>query len=465
MTRVAGVDSSTQSCKVVVCDADSGEILAQAQAAHPEGTEVPAEAWWAALGAAGAGLLDQVDAIAVAGQQHGLVALDARGRPVRDALLWNDVRSAGAAEDLIAELGGPQAWADRVGSVPVAAFTVAKLRWLADHEPDAADRAHTVLLPHDYLTWRLRGEGAEPTTDRGDASGTGYWSPATGEYRKDLLALAFRDRIPHLPRVLEPAEAAGHTPSGVLVAAGTGDNAGAALGLGIEPGDVVVSLGTSGTVFARTATPSADNTGAIAGFASATGDFLPLVCTLNAARVLTATADLLGVDLAELERLATQANPGADGIVLLPYLTGERTPNLPHATGTLHGLRPENMHPTNIARAAYEGMLCNMADALDHLHSTGVPLNRILLIGGAAHSALVRTLTAQILNTPVTVPTPAEYVALGAARQAAWARTGSTTPPTWPTPPSTRIPVPPDNATGHDIRTQYQAARNLSHGI
>ncbi|WP_069167746.1 xylulokinase [Nocardia altamirensis] len=464
---VAGVDSSTQSCKVVVCDAETGEILHQAHAPHPDGTEAPPQAWWDALDTAGAGLLDRVDAVAVAGQQHGLVALDADGQPVRDALLWNDVRSAAAAEELVAELGGPQAWADAVGSVPLAAFTVAKLRWLADHEPDAADRTATIMLPHDYLTWRLRGGAAgsapEPTTDRGDASGTGYWSPATGDYRKDLLALGFRGRTPELPRVLAPAEAAGRTPAGALVAAGTGDNAGAALGLGIGDGDVVVSLGTSGTVFAHAGAPSADATGAVAGFADATGAFLPLVCTLNAARVLDATAELLGVDLAALESLAAQAPPGADGLVLLPYLSGERTPNLPHAAGSLHGLRLETMRPNHLARAAYEGMLANLAEASDQLRATGVDARRVLLIGGAARSRLVAEIAAQLFGLPVTVPEPTEYVALGAARQAAWALRGGLQPPDWQARTVASIPAPADPASGHRIRAQYRRARESLH--
>jgi xylulokinase len=474
MPTVAGIDSSTQSCKIVICDADTGAIIDQAHAPHPDGTAVPAQAWWDALSTAGTGLLDRVDAIAVAGQQHGLVTLDTDGQPVRDALLWNDTRSATAADDLIDELGGPQAWAEAVGSVPVAAFTVTKLRWLADHEPDLADRTHRIMLPHDYLTWRLRGglsaQTLEPTTDRGDASGTGYWSPATNAYSKDLLALAFRGRTPELPRVLDPAEAAGHTPSGALVAAGTGDNASAALGLDIQEGDIVISLGTSGTAFARSAHPSADPTGSVAGFADATGAFLPLVCTLNAARVLSATADMLGVSLAELEALAAQAPPGAEGVVLLPYLAGERTPNLPHATGSLHGLRLNTMRPSNIARAAFEGMLCNMADALDHLRTTSVPLRRVLLIGGAARSPLVGEIAAQIFGVPVTVPEPNEYVALGAARQAAWALRRQSAPngtppiPNWPARPAIEIPAPSDgDASGQCVRAEYQRAQPALH--
>ncbi|MGP3984518.1 xylulokinase [Streptomyces sp. KR80] len=460
---VAGVDSSTQSCKIIVCDARTGEVLARGRAAHPEGTEVDPEAWWEALLQAGQGLLDGVDAIAVAGQQHGLVALDAEGLPVRDALLWNDTRSARSAVDLVDDLGGPQEWANAVGTVPVAAITAAKLRWLADHEPERADRTETVTLPHDWLTWRLCGgpaSGAQPVTDRGDASGTGYWSPAEGRYRDDLLRLAFRGRAPQLPRVLPPGAAAGRTSAGALVAAGTGDNMGAALGLGIDPGDVVISLGTSGTAFARSPYPTADPSGAVAGFADATGQFLPLVCTLNAARVLSSTARMLGTELAEIDTLARKAEPGAGGLVLLPYLGGERTPNLPDASGSLLGLREANMYPHNLARAAVEGMLCGMADALDELRGQGVRVERVLLIGGAAKAPVVGEAAAEIFGTAVTVPRPDEYVALGAARQAAWALSGALQPPAWPASGGTEVPAPSDGgAAGRRIRQAYTQAR------
>ncbi|MGW7001593.1 xylulokinase [Streptomyces sp. NPDC054933] len=457
MPTVAGIDSSTQSCKVVVCDADTGAVLHRARAAHPDGTEVDPEAWWRALCEAGDGVLEHVDAISVAGQQHGMVAVDDTGQPVRDALLWNDTRSAQAAAELITELGGPERWAEAVGTVPVAAITVTKLRWMAEHEPQLADRTAQVMLPHDWLTWRLcggPGSGAEPVTDRGDASGTGYWSPATGAYRPDLLALGFGGRTPAVPRVLGPAESAGHTASGALVAAGTGDNMGAALGLGIAPGQAVISLGTSGTAFALSERPTADPTGAVAGFADATGRFLPLVCTLNAARVLSSTARLLGTDLAEIDQLARQAEPGAGGLVFLPYLGGERTPNLPDAAGSLTGMRVANMTPPNLARAAVEGMLCGMADALDELRQD-IDIHRILIIGGATKAPMVGEIAAEVFGTPVTVPGPDEYVALGAARQAAWVLAGTPEPPRWPLAASRQIPARTDSSTGERIRRGY----------
>jgi xylulokinase len=432
MTLVAGVDLSTQSTKVIVCDADTGAIVREGRASHPDATEVEPAVWEHAYAEATAGgLLDGVRAIGVGGQQHGMVCLDESGEVVRPALLWNDTRSAGAAEDLIAELdGGAAGWAQAVGLVPVASFTITKLRWLAQHEPVNAQRVRSVMLPHDWLTHRLRNDTQAPSTDRGDASGTGYWSPSTGEYRRDLLALAFGREV-ELPRVAGPAETVGETAGGALLSAGTGDNMAAALGLGLGPGDVAVSLGTSGTVFGVAEKPVADASGIVAGFADATGRHLPLVCTLNAARVLTAAADLLGIDLSRLDSLALSAAPGAGGVTLLPYLDGERTPNLPEARGLLAGLTRGNASPANLARAAVEGMLCGLADGLDAIRAQGVAVQRVLLIGGAAASTAVRTIAPALLGVPVTVPEPAEYVALGAARQAAWILAGGAEPPPW----------------------------------
>lgn len=470
-TLVAGVDSSTQSTKVVVCDADTGEVLRQGSASHPSGTEIHPDLWWQAfLQATAGGLLEEVQAIAVGGQQHGMITLDEAGEVVRPALLWNDTRSASAAHDLVDELGGPAAWADAVGSVPVASFTVTKLRWLAQHEPQLADRVRDVLLPHDWLTARLVGDGVvqpgRAVTDRGDASGTGYWSPLTGEYRTDLLKLAF-GRSVRTPMVLGPNQVAGETAAGVLVAAGTGDNMGAALGLGLGPGDVVVSLGTSGTVFGVHTAPTTDATGIVAGFADATGHFLPLVCTLNAARVLTAAAAMLGTDLVGLDRLAMSAEPGAGGLVLLPYLDGERTPDLPDATGTLGGITRTNATPQNLARSAVEGMLCGLADGMDALRAQGLKTRRVLLIGGAARSAAVQEIAPSIFGAPVVVPAHFEYVAIGAARQAAWAlrsRAGSPDLPHWASATSTAR-SPGDPAAGERMRAAYVELRETVHSL
>lgn len=476
MTLVAGVDTSTQSCKVVIRDADTGQLIREGRAPHPDGTEVDPAAWLAALRTAvdAAGGLSDVEAMAVGGQQHGMVCLDGAGAVVRPALLWNDTRSAGAAAQLILDLGegdeaaGQRRWADAVGMVPVASYTATKLRWLADHEPDAADRTAAVCLPHDWLTWQLAdAPGLDAlVTDRGDASGTAYWSAATGSYRTDLFTLAFRDRAAALPRVAGPSEQVGTVGSSwgsgaaAVLGPGTGDNAAAALGLDAQPGDVVVSIGTSGVVCAVSETPTFDSSGTVAGFADATGRFLPLLATLNAARVLDATARILGVSHDELAELALSAPWGSDGLVMVPYLEGERTPNRPEATGAVHGLTLRTSTRSHLARAAVEGLLCGLADGIDALVAQGVDIRRILLVGGGARSTAVQRLAPGVFGRPVLVPEPGEYVADGAARQAAWALSGADSPPVWKRPGLQELSDEPHP----EVRARYAEVRDLTDG-
>jgi xylulokinase len=455
---VAGIDSSTQSCKVVIRDAETGKLVRQGRAVHPDGTEVHPDAWWAALQQAieEAGGLDDVAAASIAGQQHGMVVLDENGEVVRPALLWNDTRSAGAAADLIAELGGGAAWAEAVGIVPVASFTLTKLRWLARNEPANAARVAAVCLPHDWLTWKLSGESdiTQMKTDRSDASGTLYWSARSNEYRHDLLELGF-GRSLIVPEVLGPTGIAGRLPNGAPLGPGAGDNAAAALGTGAASGDVIVSIGTSGTVFASSEVSPDDPSGTVAGFADTTGRFLPIVVTLNAARVLDAAARLLGVDHEELSRLALSAPAGADGLVLVPYLEGERTPNRPDATGSIHGLTLRTSTPAHLARAAVEGMLCALADGLDALTASGAVADRIVLVGGGARSEAVRRIAPALFGKPVVVPPAGEYVADGAARQAAWVTVGGDLPPVW----SAEAPEVYEAGSVPSIREQYATAR------
>ena len=447
MPLVAGVDSSTQSCKVLIVDADTGEVLRQGKAGHPAGTEVNPSHWWSALqeAIAAAGGLDDVSALSVGGQQHGMVILDSYGRVIRPALLWNDTRSAAQAEALIANFGTE--WLiDNTGSVPVASFTSTKLAWVTANEPENAARIAAVMLPHDYLSWRLAGYGpsgdssaplgpdfSAAFTDRSDASGTGYFNPQTNAYLPQVLEAILPKAVASslvLPRVLGPLETGGVVyGTEIALGPGMGDNAGAAEGLGLTTGDLVVSLGTSGTVFASTPGPSHDASGAIAGFADATGNYLPLICTLNAARVLDKFAQLLGVGHDELGELALGAEPGAGGLVFVPYLEGERTPNLPDATATLHGMTLANGTRNNLARAAIEGMLCGLAVGQQLLLESGHSVTRLILIGGAAANHAVQQIAAQVFGVPVTVPPSNEYVALGAAHQAASLLRGS--PVTW----------------------------------
>ena len=432
----AGVDSSTQSVKVVIRNAETGELVRHGRASHPDGTEVDPAHWESALdkAIADAGGLDDVSAISIGGQQHGMVTLDSSGEVIRPALLWNDTRSAQSARDLNAEMGGDAQAAQKVGSVLVASFTATKLRWLADNEKANAAKVAAVALPHDWLSWRLQGgeDFKKLFTDRSDASGTGYFDSVTSTYRDDVLKSALRtDRTIITPRITAPSAFGGTTLSGIPIAAGAGDNAGAALGVQAQPGDVVVSLGTSGTAFAVSDTPTHDPSGAVAGFADATGRFLPLVCTLNAARILDAATRILGKTHDEVGALALTAKPGANGLSLLPYFEGERTPNRPDATGVFSGMNLNNSNPADIARAMIEGMLCGLVDAVDALEKLGVSINRVLLIGGAAKNPAISSIASSLFGREVLVPQPGEYVADGAARQAAWALLGGATPPQW----------------------------------
>ena len=364
--------------------------------------------------------------MSVAGQQHGLVLVDEHGDPVRDAKLWNDTTSADVAAAMV-ESFGRQAWAAAVGSVPVAAFTITKLAWVAQNDPTAADRAHRIMLPHDYLTWRLTGEHV---TDRGDASGTGWFDASTTSYRPELFATAGLDATrwhSALPRVLGPTESAGDLtteaaqalglPSGVVVGPGSGDNMGAALGLGLDPGDLVMSLGTSGVAYAVSATATQDPSGAVAGFADAAGQFLPLVCTLNATKVTDTVGRWLGVDPAGLAELAMDAEPSS--AVVVPWFDGERTPNRPNAAGLLGGLRTDTTRK-QLALAAHDGVLCGLFQGIDSLAENGVESSGTLhLIGGGSRSVAYRQRCADLWGRPIAVPHSDETVATGAAAQAA----------------------------------------------
>jgi xylulokinase len=426
---IAGVDSSTQSTTIEVRDAADGSVVGTASEPHPPtrhddrpaASEQDPAAWWTAFETAWERLgTPDVAAISVAGQQHGMVVLDRDLQVVRPAKLWNDTESAPDARWLLGQLdGGAAAWAAAVGTVPVAAITITKLSWLHRSEPLAWERLAHVLLPHDWMTYRLSGA---LVTDRGDASGTGYWSPATGDYRFDLLAIVDgeRDWSSVVPAVLAPLESAG-TWGRAVVAPGTGDNMAGALGLALGVGDAAVSLGTSGTVYAVSPTGTADPRGEVAGFADATGRHLPLVCTLNAAKVLDAVRTLLGVDHAEFDRLALAGESG--DLTLLPYFDGERTPDLPDATGSLVGLR-SGVTREQLARAAVEGVVCGLLDGLDALRAHAAVTGRVVLTGGASRSSAVRRVFASLCDLPVAVSDAEESVAAGACVQAAAVLTG-----------------------------------------
>ncbi|MCG7302833.1 xylulose kinase [Winkia sp. ACRQY] len=429
---VAGIDSSTQSTKVLVLDTDSGQVVRQGRASHPGGTEVDPGEWFTALQAAvtDAGGLEDVAALAVGGQQHGMVLLDADGQVIRPAQLWNDTKAAPAAAALVEEKGR-EFWAEAVGSVPVASLTVSKLRWIADNEPQNVGRIAAICLPHDWLTWKIMGSGRleDLVTDRSDASGTGYVDCDDASYRYDILAHALRiseaeARQIILPRIAGPAEVVGEASAefgGGKVAPGCGDNAGAALGLNLAHGEASVSLGTSGVVAARSDHPVRDAVGGVTGFMDASGQWLPLACTLNGSLVQDYFCRILGTDYKELDALAQAGEPGCGGMVMIPYFVGERTPNLPDATGRILNLRPEAMTRENFARLAFESLACHMRATLEAVRAGGIEISSAMVVGGAAKSSVLLQILADIMQIPLSLPAPGEYVAKGAARQAALA--------------------------------------------
>ncbi len=461
--------TSTQSCSMIrVTDADTGALVRTAR--HPDGTSIDPEHWWTAFKKAAqeAGGLDDVAALGVGGQQRGMVLLDDHGRDPR-RLLWNDIRSrrwtqlidalrrkvAGEGAD---EASTPRAsaWVHAVGTSLINSITITKVAWVAQNEPDNARRIAAICLPHDYhlAHRRLRpadsAEGGQEgalhpfVTDRSDASGTGYFDPVNNVYRRDLLQLALGGTADAdaviLPKVLGPHEQAGLADSrvagadvegGCVLSPGGGDNATASFGLSMVPGDVSVSLGTSGVAAAISDTEAYDETGAINWFADLTGRFVPLACTINASRILDAGCHLLGVGYDELADLAFSAPAGAQGVTLIPFFDGERTPNRPTAQGRLEGMTLANTTRENVARAFVEALLCSQRDGLEDLRRLGVPIKHLLLIGGGAKSPAVRRLGPAIWGMDIELPRTDEYVAIGAARQAAWVLSGKAKPPVW----------------------------------
>lgn len=425
---VLGVDSSTQSTKVIALDVESGAMLAEGRAPHSGADIQDPEQWWSALIEATRQVVTpelRVVGLSVAGQQHGLVTLDVDGEAVRPAPLWNNVASAADAERLN-ELAN---FAVETGTRLVASFTITKLAHLARTEPAALARVAAIGLPHDWLNFKLTGA---LVSDRGDASGSGWWSPAEGRDRRDLLALAVGDEVAgrlRLPEVRGPNEAAGPLspaaaaalglPAGIPVGPGTGDNMAAALGVGAVPGEIVVSLGTSGTVYAVTETPTTDETGEVCGFADATGRFLPLACMLNCTRVVDTVAEMFGIDRAAALDGAAAAPHGAGGLAMTPYLAGERTPNLPTATATITGLTAATATPDLFLRAALEGVADGLAYCVDALARCGLTGAEITLVGGGGAHPAWRQAIADATGQPVVIRAGGEHAARGAAIQAA----------------------------------------------
>ncbi|MFN8525794.1 MAG: xylulokinase [Chloroflexota bacterium] len=443
-----GIDCGTQSTKAVLVDADSLAVVAVGRGAHDlieaaDGTREQQPAWWIealiaatreALAAAGP---VEIAGVGVSGQQHGLVCLDATQQPIRAAKLWNDTTTGPDCAWLTRKLGGLEAVLALTGNAFVPGYTAPKISWLHRSEPETYSATRQMCLPHDYINLWLTGEYA---TEPGDASGTGYFDIRTLSYSQQVLALLDGERdwaatlppvVPSLSTVgrLRPAaaEALGIAP-GAPVSGGGGDNACAAIGIGaVSEGPVVVSLGTSGTAFTYRNAPAVDPLGEVCGFCSSTGGWLPLSCTLNCTGVTEWVRRLFGLDHAGIEAALAATQPGADGLSFLPYLDGERTPNLPDAAGRFHGLRTGHDRD-QIVRAVLEGVSFGLAYQLEALRRTGVAPTRITLVGGGAASTAWGQLLADVLQLPVGRPEITEAAASGGALQSRWVVDGQAPP-------------------------------------
>ncbi len=438
-----GIDCGTQGTKALILDADSGQVMGQGSASHhmisgENGRrEQETGDWLTAFEQATAQALaqagidgQQILGIGVSGQQHGLVLLDADGQALRPAKLWCDTESTPQNERLLAELGGEQGSLDRLGLVIAPGYTLSKLLWTREHHPEIFERIAHVLLPHDYLNFWLTGQAR---AEYGDASGTGYFN--VRERQWDLALLQQIDPSGRLeaalPRLIEAHQPVGTIRPGIaarlginplaVVASGGGDNMMGAIGTdNIHPGVITMSLGSSGTVYAYSDRPAVSEEPAVASFCSSSGGWLPLICTMNLTNVTTAVRELLQLNISGFNQAVAQAPIGAEGIVMLPFLNGERVPALPHATGSVLGLTTNNLNAANLCRAAVEGTTFGLRYGLDLLRAGGLQTHAIRLIGGGSKSPVWRQLVADVMDAPVVCTEQPEAAALGAAIQAAW---------------------------------------------
>lgn len=438
-----GIDSGTQSTKAIVLDLATGKIVAHASQAYDLISGLPAghleqhpEDWFAATRATVANCLDQlgdrrkeVRGIGVSGQQHGLVVLDENDAVIRPAKLWCDTSTIDQCAQFEAAFGGTAGLIAKTGNAMLPGYTIPKLLWLKQNEPDHFRRVRTILLPHDYLNFRLTGV---KRMEYGDASGTGLLNIRTREWDRDLTAFvdpAVDAMLPELGSsnavhgTLLPELAKEWGLSGeVIVSAGGGDNMMGAIGTGNLGGGVVTaSFGTSGTLYACSETPLIDPQGEVAAFCDSTDRWLPLVCTMNVTVVTEQVRSWFGWDLAELERQVASVPAGASGVSFLPYLNGERTPNLPQGTGVLHGLGSASATPAHLARAAMEGATLGLGYGLRRFAELGLSPSEIRLTGGGSKSAVWRQMSADVFGVPVVALATAEGAGLGGAIQAAFA--------------------------------------------
>lgn len=440
-----GIDCGTQGTKAIVLDAVSGKVLGEGSAAHQmiSGAngrrEQDVQQWLDAFEQATASALQEagitgaeIQGIGVSGQQHGLVMIDELGHVLRPAKLWCDTESAAQNDRLLDYLGGEAGSLERLGVAIAPGYTVSKLLWTQERFPELFARIDKILLPHDFLNYWLTGRCC---SEYGDASGTGYFNVRTRQWDVEILQhIDPSGRLVRaLPELLEAHEAVGKILPSIaqrlglnpeaLVSSGGGDNMMGAIGTGnIAPGSITMSLGSSGTVYAFADAGNVSVHPSVATFCSSSGGWLPLICTMNLTNATGAIRELFALDIGAFNAAVASSPIGAQGVLMLPFLNGERVPALPHATGSILGLDSTNLNQANLCRAVVEGTTFGLRYGLDLLRESGIKSADIRLIGGGAKSAVWRQIVADIMDTPVICTTGSEAAALGAAIQAAWCR-------------------------------------------
>jgi xylulokinase len=436
-----GFDSGTTTCKGVVLDADSGKVLTQASAPHsfveglPRGhVEQDPQIWSDAAERVILTCLEKIGerrnevvAIGVSAQQHGLVALDDRNQPLRPAKLWCDTSTADQSEKLNRALGNADALVEQTGNVMVPGYTAPKILWLKENEPENFSATRTILLPHDYLNFWLTGERQ---MEYGDASGTGLLDIRSRTWCEPLAEFIDKGLLTKFPPLRSSTRPVGLLRSAlrekfqlgdILVSAGGGDNMLGAIGTGnITPGRLTISLGTSGTIYTFVETPVVDPRREISAFCDSTDHWLALACTMNMANAVERVRSLFGWEMQALERNVARSEPGANGLTFLPYFHGERLPNLPNGTAVIHGLNSSNTNRHDIARALVEGIVIGLAQGMNRLISLGIEAKELRITGGGAKSAGMRQVIADVFGLPVIGLKVVEGAALGAAIQAGW---------------------------------------------
>ncbi|MDR2482714.1 MAG: xylulokinase [Treponema sp.] len=438
MKTVCGIDLGTQSCKVVIYDYEKKSVLARSQApleliAQNDGAREQKAEWYEAglktcFDAIPADLRQSIAAIGVSGQQHGFVPLDAEGRAIYNVKLWCDTSTAAECDELTAAAGGEDRLIAETGLPMRPGYTAPKVLWLKKHKPEFFAKLRHILLPHDYINFLLTGEY---TAEYGDASGTALFDVRARSWSAKVAGFIDPAVIGCLPRLIGPDQSAGAVsekaaqqfglPRGALVAAGGGDNMMGAVGTGtVRDGSLTMSLGTSGTLYGYSNTPVIDPTGNLAAFCSSTGGWLPLLCTMNCTVASEEFRGLLGLDVKAFDAEASKAPIGAEGLAVLPFFNGERTPNLPNGRASVNGITAANFKRGNLARAALESAIFGMRIGLEGFNSLGYRAKEIRLIGGGAKSPLWQSIAANVMNLPVRVPAGDEAAALGGAVQALW---------------------------------------------